>query len=108
MPPKKILEKQHVEDPTCAWARRNGVALVYKMATVYDRSWPDRMFLIPGGRPLFIEFKRPGCVPTPKQQHRINELRELGYDVEVCDSKEQGIAVVRAALQAASVHDPSD
>lgn len=105
---RDTLEKPHVEDPAVRWAKSHGVKLVYKMAAVYDRSWPDRMFLIPGGRPLFIEFKRPGAKPTAKQWQRINELREIGYDVEVCDSKEQGIACVRAALRAASVYEESD
>jgi hypothetical protein len=105
MPRTKIIrEKEHVENPTVNWAHANGCKLTYKMATIYARSWPDQLFLIPGGRPLFIEFKKPGEVPTEKQAHRIKQLRDLGYDVEVCDSKEQGIACVGAAMEAARLH----
>lgn len=102
---KLVLEKQHVENPTVDWAKKNGCKLVYKMSTQFTRDWPDRMFFIPGGRPLIIEFKKPGEHPTPKQQKRIDELRELGYDVEVCDSKEEGIALVRSRLESATVHE---
>jgi len=106
MPRTKIIrEKENVENPTRDWAHKNGCKLTYKMAATYTRDWPDRMFFIPGGRPLLIEFKKPGAEPTPKQAARIKELRELGYDVEVCDSKEQGIACVQSRLEAAALHD---
>ena len=50
--------------------------------------FPDETFLIPGGRPLIVEFKAPGKKPTPKQRLEIQRLKEEGYDVEVCDSLE--------------------
>jgi hypothetical protein len=50
----------------------------------YD-GWPDRVFWVPGGRPCFIEFKAVGEEPRPRQVYRINQLRKLGYDVEVHD-----------------------
>ena len=50
-----------------------------------DTGYPDRIFWIPGGRPLLIEFKRPGEEPEPKQIHIHNKLRQLGYNVEVHD-----------------------
>src|SRR4051812_29947491 len=40
---------------------------------------PDRLFLVPGGRPLFMEFKRPGDRPRPLQLHRLETLVMLGY-----------------------------
>lgn len=45
--------------------------------------FPDRMFLLPGGRPLFVEYKVPGGEPEPHQQEIIDSLLELSYDVEV-------------------------
>lgn len=102
---KVVLEREDVENPAVNWAKKNGCELVYKMSTQFTRDWPDRLFFIPGGRPLLIEFKRPGKQPTPKQAARIKKLKELGYDVEVCDNKEQSIAVIRARLEAAAVHE---
>lgn len=56
-----------------------------KLVTPGDTSYPDRIFWIPGGRPLLIEFKRPGEEPEPKQAHTHDQLRKLGYDVQVHD-----------------------
>lgn len=67
------------------------------------RGYPDRIFLIPGGRPLLIEFKRPGERPRPDQQLRIHQLQDLGYHVEVHDTVESAFAAVRYALQATGV-----
>lgn len=50
---------------------------------------PDRLCLLPGGRMFFAEVKRPGGKPRPLQQKRHDELRKLGYEVKVTDSKEE-------------------
>ena len=63
--------------------------------------FPDETFLIPGGRPLFVEFKAPGKKPTPKQAHEIKRLKEEGYDVVVCDSAESFKEALDRVLEAA-------
>lgn len=57
-----------------------------KLKVLGDTSYPDRLFWVPGGRPLLIEFKRPGEPPEPKQSYTHNWLRSLGYEVQVHDS----------------------
>lgn len=59
-----------------------------KLGSVYNADWPDRIFWMPCGRPLLIEFKRLGHKPTPAQAHRIEELKSKGYNVHVCDTFE--------------------
>lgn len=66
-----------------------------------QHGWPDRLFLIPGGRPLLIEFKAPGEEPRPRQAERHRTLRKLGYDVEVHDDKAQALEAVLTALRRA-------
>ena len=61
--------------------------------------WPDVLFLIPGGRPLFIEFKAPGNIPTKKQQKRMCDLRNAGYCVTWCDSIKGALAVIDEAFK---------
>ncbi len=56
-----------------------------KLTLRHDAGWPDRLWLIPGGRPAFTELKAPGAKPTALQWHRIVTLVELGYDVEWFD-----------------------
>lgn len=56
-----------------------------KMGTTTSTGWPDRLFFIPGGRPLMIEFKKPGGKLSQKQKHIHARLTTAGYDVEVHD-----------------------
>lgn len=57
-----------------------------KLKVLGDDGYPDRIFWIPGGYPLLIEFKAPGESPRPKQAHIHKWLRRLGYRVEVFDN----------------------
>jgi hypothetical protein len=72
-----------------------------KLTLRYDSGWPDRLVLIPRGRPLFVELKRPGDLPRALQEQRHTMLRALGYDVEVHDTSEGAVGAVVAACQRA-------
>ena len=50
---------------------------------------PDRIILLPGGRIAFAELKAPGQMPRPLQQHRIEQLRQLGFRVYIIDKINQ-------------------
>ena len=62
-----------------------GVAM--KFTSPQRRSVPDRIALLPGGRIVFVECKRPGGKPTDAQAREHARLRELGFPVIVMDSK---------------------
>ena len=47
----------------------------------HDRGWPDVVFLVHGGRPVLMEFKRPGEPLEPLQAYRADQLRKLNYRV---------------------------
>jgi len=64
---------------------------------------PDRLFWIPGGKPLLIEFKRPGEEPEAKQDNVIEELRTLGYEVQVYDNAADAFQAVIDAVAPACV-----
>lgn len=66
-------------------------------------AWPDDLFLIPGGVPLFLEAKAPGEKPSKKQDLKIKYLRDDGYNVNWYDSVEEGKKLVDAALWEAHV-----
>lgn len=44
---------------------------------------PDRIALLPGGRAVFVEVKRPGTKDgrSPRQKRVAFQLKELGFDV---------------------------
>src|SRR5690606_26564047 len=91
----RVLETD-IEEWVVTEAERLGVPSL-KLNLRGNRGWPDRIFLIPGGRPLFIEFKRPGEEPRKLQQQRHRILRKLGYEVEVHEERQAALDAVRQA-----------
>ena len=89
-----------IEGRVCAWADKHGVLHV-KLNLQFRRGWPDRMFLIPGGCPLLIEFKRKGKKLEPLQAHVIGKLKRLGYDVHWTSKAEEAIYLIAARVSAA-------
>lgn len=69
------------------------VAQVEKHLGWQARKWttrrgdPDRICLIPGGKVLFVELKRPGEKPRPEQLREHERLTAMGFEVFVIDSK---------------------
>jgi hypothetical protein len=96
-----VLEST-IEAAVLRWARQVGL-MVTKLQGIGNRSWPDRIFWIPGGRPFLIEFKRPGGRLSELQAITISNLKAAGYDVEVHDDKTKAISALRTRMEAAAV-----
>lgn len=56
--------------------------LVVKLTLTNLPGMPDLMAL-KDGVARFYEVKQPGCKPRPLQDYRIQQLRDLGFEVEV-------------------------
>lgn len=92
------LEKD-IEGKVVKFAKSLG-CLVYKFTSPSQRSVPDRLFIMPGGRGcFFIEFKRLGLKPTPAQEVEIAKIRRQGVYVGVIDNVNAGKATVQFCLQ---------
>lgn len=102
----KPSEKASVENPCVKYAKDLGCNKVLKVNPLWAAGWQDRIFFVPGGKPLIIEFKRPGGVTSPLQEKRHEELLLLGYDHHVIDNKDEGKALIRARMETAAVHAP--
>lgn len=72
-----------------------------KLTSPGTNGMPDRIFLIPGGKPLLIEFKDTGKEPEPLQTYTHNLLRQLGYNIEVHDNVIDAFNAVHKALHTA-------
>ena len=83
-----MLESE-VEKPVCEYAKKKGW-LVYKFVSPNNRGVPDRIFLGPGRKIAFIEFKAPGKEPTKLQKHVFSKIRALLFKVHVIDNVEEG------------------
>lgn len=93
-----MLERD-IEQPFVKWCKAIGLKL--KKKNFADQL--DRWVMLPGGRPLIIEFKVPGKHPTPLQQREIEELKELGYAVEVCNDVEKAKDAVERLLRSGRI-----
>lgn len=60
----------------------------YKWASPGLRGVPDRLVVLPGGNLFGVECKAPGKTPTVLQARIHAELRALGLEVAVVDSRE--------------------
>ena len=79
---EKVLEKYLVSEVKSVggWA----VKLLSGLVT----GLPDRLILLPGGVVAFVEVKTTGKKATPRQLIVHKKLMQLGFRVEVLDSKE--------------------
>ena len=82
------LEKE-IERKVCEYAKSKGI-LVYKFSSPGMVSVPDRLLILPCGLVFFIEFKRSGCKPTPKQLREHQRLQAQNVKVFVIDNVEDG------------------
>ncbi|MDR6938478.1 VRR-NUC domain-containing protein [Arcanobacterium hippocoleae] len=73
--------------------------LCWKLVCPGTTGVPDRICLM-RNRVVFVELKAPGKQPRPIQQHRMNQLRDQGFQTFVVDSVD-GIEEVLDALHAA-------
>lgn len=53
---------------------------IIKLVLTNKNGIPD-LLCLKDGKAFFIEVKRPGEKPRPLQEFRINELRNLGFEV---------------------------
>lgn len=90
-----------IEEAACDKIEKELLITSLKLNVQGRTGWPDRIFFIPGGRPLLVEFKKPGEDPRPLQAHVIQGLNDLGYDVAVADNIDDALAAVCRALAAA-------
>lgn len=82
-----------IERKVVAWAKKQGI-FTTKLASPGNRSLPDRIFWLPGGKPLLIEFKRPAGKVTVLQAAMHDTLRRLGYLVLVLDDATEAIVKI--------------
>lgn len=64
--------------------------------------YPDRIYWLPDGKVVLMEFKLPGRKASPIQQVVHDLLRHLGHVVHIVTSVQQGVQLLRDAGRHAS------
>lgn len=88
LPRSDPLEKD-IERKVVDHAKQQGL-YVRKFVSPNQRSVPDRLFIAPGPRLFFIEFKRKGEGATPNQRSEHTKIRDTGTPVHVVDDARVG------------------
>lgn len=84
-----------IERRVSRWADSRGL-LHLKLNVSNRRGFPDHVFFLRGGKPLLIEFKRPGELQDALQKNIAERLRFLGYEVMVMDDAKEAIFLLEA------------
>lgn len=79
-----MLEKQLEQQLKTAVEQHGG--LCWKFTSPGTAGVPDRIIILPGGHIGFVELKRPGAKPRPLQQHRHQQLQQLGAASHTLDN----------------------
>jgi hypothetical protein len=80
-----------LEATAVKWARARNI-VVAKLTEVVGI--PDRIFFVPGGRPVVIEFKAAKKKPAALQAYYLETLKAAGYYAAYCDTKEKFLALM--------------
>lgn len=82
----KRESEKNLEHELVQKARRRG-GLALKFASGTETGYPDRLVLMPGGRAEWVELKSEGERPTLLQRIRHEQLRRMGFRVEVVHTR---------------------
>lgn len=81
------MREKTIEQYLCDAALRHG-GRAYKWTSPGRVGVPDRLVILPGPRVIGVECKAPGKTPTVLQARIHAELRALGLEVAIVDSRE--------------------
>ncbi len=94
---KKPQLEARLERQAVTHARKRGIDSI-KLNLQGRRGWPDRLFLLPRGRPLFIELKRVGKKLRPDQERVHARLKPPGYKIFTIDDLDDFRRILKRAL----------
>ncbi len=88
-----ITPEKSIEKAVCRWAKNHDI-WSWKLTIAGWTGLPDRLFIYPNCRLVFIEFKATGKKATPLQSMVQEKLRRRGFEVHTVDNKEDGIRIL--------------
>lgn len=95
-----IKLESEIEGAVSEWCTERNI-LHAKFSPFGRAGYQDHVYFIYGGRPVLIEYKRPGEELRKLQKHYYYLLKELGYDVAVAQTKLEAITYLFQAVRSA-------
>lgn len=90
-------EEAKIERKLTRWAKDQG-CLSYKFSSPANRGVPDRIFIGPTGKVLFLELKAPGERPTKLQLKHLEEIQEKGGLASWADNLEEAKVSIKQMI----------
>ena len=81
---KSEIKEIDIESEYCKYAKKRK-CLALKLIILNKKGFPDRTTLCPGGKILFIEFKKLGKKPSPPQIMVRKIIESFGFEYHICD-----------------------
>lgn len=91
-------KEKSIETAFARWVTGLKDWVAWKFSPDGTNGLPDRIILGPNAVIFFIEFKRPGEKPTRLQAYIHKLLRDLGFDVYVCDNVAEAKKILRSYI----------
>lgn len=76
------MRERDIEKRLTAGVKKLG-GRAYKWTSPGNAGVPDRIVILPGRPPVFVELKADTGKPTALQEIQIRRLKELGQDVRI-------------------------
>ena len=94
---KSEVSETDIETTFVKNAKKKGCHAL-KLIFLNKKGFPDRTVLCPGGRILFIEFKKKDKKQSAIQIQVMKLLQGLGFEYHVCDEKGQAETILQDFL----------
>lgn len=91
----KKIDSEKLVERTLVHEVRSHDGLCIKLLSQHFIGLPDRICLFPGGIIAFVELKTTGAKPRKIQAFVHDKIRALGFRVEVIDSVQGAIDLVK-------------
>ena len=91
------MRESAIEQAICRYAKSVGI-LQFKFTSPNRAGVPDRIFLLPDRRVIFMEMKTPKGRLSRLQENEIRIIHKYGHSVYVVDSVEQGKEILDSHL----------
>ena len=84
------------------------VGFLHEKVKFANAGYPDRIYVVPGGAVVFLEYKRPGRLADPLQNYRIYQLLKRGIIAGWTDDSDTALRFLKTVMVTARLPEAGD